>query len=156
MGGFNAYHCQRCPLVFELGGHAAFDGRRVTSDMKQVVCGACGTMHRLTERLGQPCEVAALAGPIRGTRTVIVHDVAGDPVETTEWATEDEWRPIGPHPGGIKDLAGFPCGHCGRAGRMVSLATLLYPGGFAPGVERQENCPVCGEALWLLSISDTI
>src|SRR5215207_6484142 len=124
MGGFNTYHCTRCPLVFEGGGHTAFDGRRVTSEMIQVVCAACGTMHQLTERPNLPCMVAALDGPVRGTRTVIVHDVAGDPVESSEWMTDDGWRFTGPHPGGIADLAGFPCGHCGRAGRMVSLAGL--------------------------------
>ncbi|HVK12392.1 MAG TPA: hypothetical protein VM597_26810 [Gemmataceae bacterium] len=156
MGGFNTYLCHRCPLVIELGGHTAYDRRRVASDMTQVICAACGTMHQLTEERGRPCQVTALPGPVRGTRTAVVGDVAGVPFETTVWATPDEWRPIGPHPGGVKDLAGFPCSHCGRAGRMVSLATLLYPGGCTPDAERQENCPVCGEALSLLAISDTI
>ena len=156
MGGSNTYLCERCPLVFELGGHTAFDGRRVISDMTQLVCGACGTMHQLTEKPGLPCEVSALAGPVRATRTVTVLDVGGAPVESMDWVTAGEWEAVGPHPGGIKDIAGFPCRHCGRAGRMVSLEMLNYPGGYVRGAERQEFCPVCGDPLFLLAISDTI
>ena len=98
MGGTNTYLCERCPLIIELGGHTSFNGRRVTFDMTQVVCAACGTMHRLTERR-VPVSGVRPPGPV-GRPAVTFLGVGGDPVETIEWAREDEWVPIGPHPAG--------------------------------------------------------
>jgi hypothetical protein len=151
MGGTNAYFCERCPLVIELGGHIA----EPHIEWVQVVCASCGTMHRLMEEHGS-CQVTALPGPVRATRMVTVRTAFGDEVETSEWVSETDWQVVGPHSDGIQSLSQFPCCHCGQIGRMVTLAQLLYPGGYTRGALPREDCPTCGRPLEFLAISDFI
>ena len=52
-GGTYLYRCDRCPLILELGGGTGWgDDGAIYLEEVQVACGACGTMHRLTERDG--------------------------------------------------------------------------------------------------------
>ena len=151
-GGTYLYRCDRCPLILELGGGVAWgDDGVVYLEEAQVACGACGTMHRLTERDGT-CRVTAFPGPVRAMRTVTVRDVCGDEVETSELAVEGELRAVGVIPGGIGALDGLPCGHCGEVGRMVTEAELRDPS----GRYREADCPVCGYPLEGFGVTDWI
>jgi hypothetical protein len=116
-----------------------------------VACGACGTMHRLTERDGA-CRVTAFPGPVRGMRMVTDRDVGGDAVETPELAVEGDPRAVGDLPGGLAALGRLACGHCGQVGRMLTAADLRAPG----GGYRQADCPVCGQPLVGFGVSDWI
>jgi hypothetical protein len=155
-GGTHVYCCDRCPLVLELGGHTAWgDDGTILLESIQVICASCGTMHRLIEQHGA-CGVTALPGPVRTLRTVTLRDVSGEEFESLEWASEADWRTGGQHAGGISAVARLPCSHCGQVGRMVTLAALLYPDGYAPGVPRREDCPVCGMPMQCIAITDSI
>jgi hypothetical protein len=109
-----------------------------------VACGACGTMHRLTEQ-GGACSVLAFPGPVRGMRAVTV----GDEIETEELAVDGEPREVGELPGGLAALGRLACGHCGQVGRMVTSADLRGPG----DRYRQADCPVCGGPLQGFGVS---
>ena len=151
-GGSYLYRCDRCPLVIEIGGGVAWDDRGVVYlEHRWVACGACGTMHRLTEQDGV-CRVVAYPGPVRGMREVTVRDVCGDPVQTSELAVDGEPREVGELPGGLAALDRLACGHCGQAGRMVTSADLRGPG----GKYREADCPVCGGPLEGFGVSDWI
>jgi hypothetical protein len=156
MGGTYVFSCERCPLILELGGHTAWDGDgTVLLDMIQVACASCGTMHRLTEQHGA-CQVTALPGPVRTPRIVTVRDISGHEFETFEWALEADWLPVGQHRGGIAAVDRLRCSHCGQNGRMVTEEGLLYPGGYAPGAPRREDCLVCGYPMRCLAVTDSI
>jgi hypothetical protein len=151
-GGTYLYRCDQCPLILELGGGIAWgDDGAVYLEEVQVACGACGTMHRLTERDGT-CRVTAFPGPVRGMRTVTVRDVCGDEVETSELAVEGDPRAVGDHPGGVAALGRLPCSHCGQVGRMVTVADLRDPF----GRYRQADCPVCGQPLDGFGVTDWV
>ena len=156
-GGTQAYRCDRCPLIVELGGGIAWDDEGVVySEMIQVACAACGTMHRLTEERGV-CTVTAMPGPVRDTRPFRYNDTTAETVESIVWATEDEWRPVGPHPGGLAALAQFPCSHCGEAGRMWTLEMLRDAIGYGnPNATPRVICLVCGGPAEGFSVSDWI
>ena len=156
-GGTQAYRCDRCPLIVELGGGVALDDDGVVhSEMTQVACAACGTMHRLTEERGV-CTVTAMPGPVRDTHPVPYHDATAYTAESIEWATEDEWRPVGPHPGGFAALDQLACSHCGEAGRMWTLGMLRDAIGYNnPNAPQREFCLVCGGTAEGFSISDWI
>jgi hypothetical protein len=151
-GGTYLYRCDRCPLVLEVGGYLSFDGGYAQS---QVVCGGCGTLHRLTERRGT-CEVSALPGPVRAMRTVPVRDAGGDEVETWVVAAEADWLVVGEHPGGIRALGRLACSHCRQVGRMVSNERLFYPNGYTPGAARREDCPVCGHPMECAGVTESL
>jgi hypothetical protein len=108
-------------------------------------------MHRLAERDGT-CRVAAFPGPARGMRRVTLPDGSGNTYETEELAVAGPLRAVGDLPGGIAALGRLSCGHCGRAGRMVTAAGLRGPG----GRYRQADCPVCGHPLDGFGLSDWI
>lgn len=151
-GGTYLYRCDRCPLLLELGGGVAWDDRgAVWLEEALVACGACGTMHRLTEQNGV-CQVSAFSGPVRAMRSVTVRDVGGDLVETSELAVEGDLRPLGEHPGGIAALGRLACGHCGQVGRMVTAAELRDPA----GRYRTAPCPVCGQPLEGFGVTDWV
>jgi hypothetical protein len=151
-GGTYLYRCDRCPLILELGGGTAWgDDGAVYLEEVLVACGACGTMHRLTERDGT-CRVTAFPGPVRAMRTVTVRDVCGDEVETSEWAVEGGLRAVGDHPGGIAALGRLPCSHCVQVGRMVTSADLRDPA----GRYRQADCPVCSQPLDGFGVTDWV
>src|SRR5262249_4569366 len=151
-GGTYVYGCDRCPLILELGGGTGWgDDGAIYLEEVQVACGACGTMHRLTERDGA-CRVTVFPGPVRGMRTVTVRDVCGDEVETSELAVEGEMRAVGDHPGGLAALDRLSCGLCGQVGRMVAAEDLRAPG----GGYRQADCPVCGHPLDGFGLTDWI
>lgn len=149
-GGTYTYRCDRCPLVVEVGGGVAWRANGVVYlEELWVACGACGTMHRLTEQAGV-CRVLAFPGPVRGMRAVTVRDVCGDAVETEEFAVEGDPREVGELPGGLAALGRLACGHCGQVGRMVTSADLRGPG----GRYREADCPVCGGPLEGFGVSD--
>ena len=151
-GGTYQYRCDRCPLIIELGGGSAWgDDGRVYQTEARVACGACGTMHRLTEENGTS-RVTAFPGPVRGMRAVTVRDVGGDEVQTEEFGVEGEVREVGDHPGGIAALGGLACGHCGQVGRMVTPAAMREP----DGRYRQPYCPVCGDPMDAFGVTDWI
>jgi hypothetical protein len=163
MSVMRGYLCERCPLAFEIGGYLAWEN----SDMReQAVCRACGTVHRLTERRGV-CEVTALPGPVRSVALVtrsaawyaarydetileLLAQAGGNvcprPGEAShyyEWPfTEDDWQPVGRHPGGIAALGQLACSRCGAAGQMQSLTLPPHPDGF--WVSFRDVCPLCG------------
>src|SRR5215212_7008556 len=119
-GGTYLYRCDRCPLVFEVGGGVAWDDHGVVYlEHLWVACGACGTMHRLTEQAGA-CRVLAFPGPVRGMRAVTVPDGSGGTYETEELAVEGEPREVGEVPDGLAALGRLACDHCGQVGRMVT------------------------------------
>ena len=133
------------------GGSPGGDDGAVYLEHLWVACGACGTMHRLTERDGV-CRVTAFPGPVRGMRAVTVRDVGGDEVETPELAVDGDLRAAGDLPGGIAALERLPCGHCGQVGRMVTSEQLRDPA----GRYRQADCPVCGQPLDGFGVTDWI
>jgi hypothetical protein len=151
-GGTYIYRCDRCPLVLEVGGYCSFDGDYAQS---QVVCAACGTLHRLTQERGA-CQVTALPGPVRAMQTVTVREVGGEEVETWVVAAEADWRLVGGHPGGITALSRLECSHCRQIGRMVSNEKLFYPDGYTPGAARREDCPVCGQPMDCIGVTDSL
>jgi hypothetical protein len=151
-GGTYLYRCDKCPLILELGGGTAWrDDGTVYLEELWVACGACGTMHRLTERDGT-CRVTVFPGPVREMRTVKVRDICGDEVETSELAVEGDPRAVGDLPGGIAALGRLVCGRCGQVGRMLTAADLRAPG----GGYRQADCPVCDHPLEGFGVSDWI
>lgn len=151
-GGTYLYRCDRCPLVIEVGGGVAWNGRGVVYlEHVWVACGACGTMHRLTEQAGA-CRVLAFPGPVRGMRAVTLPDGGGGVYDTEEFAVEGEPQDIGELPGGLAALARLACAHCGQVGRMVTAADLRAP----DGRYRQADCPVCGGPLEGFGLSDWI
>ena len=151
-GGTYLYRCDRCPLICEVGGGVAWgDDGKVTLEELWVACGACGTMHRLTERAGT-CRVFAFPGPVRRMRAVTVPDGSGNTYETEELAVEGEPRDVGELAGGIAALDGLSCGHCGQVGRMVTAADLRD----SAGRYREADCPVCGQPLEGFGLSDWI
>ena len=149
-GGTYMYRCDRCPLVLEVGGGVAWrsNGAVYLTEF-WVACGACGTMHRLTER-GGVCRVLAFPGPVRGMRAVTVPDGGGGEYETEEFAVDGDLRQLGEQPGGLAALDRLECGHCGASGRMVGSADLRAP----DGRYRQADCPVCGRRLEGFGVSD--
>jgi hypothetical protein len=151
-GGTYLYRCDQCPLIFEVGGGTTWgDGGVVYLEHLWVACGACGTMHRLTER-GGTCRVVAFPGPVRGMRALTLPDGSGNTYETEELAVEGGLRDVGDLAGGIAALGRLSCGHCGRVGRMVTAADLRDPA----GRYRQAGCPVCGQPLDGFGLSDWI
>lgn len=151
-GGTYLYRCDACPLVIEVGGGVAWDTNgAIVSEEQWVACGACGTMHRLTEQAGT-CRVTAFPGPVRGMRPVTVPDGVGGEVETTEFDVDGEMREVGELSGGLAALGRLACGHCGGVGRMVQCVDLRAPG----GGYREAPCPVCGEPLDGFGLSDWI
>jgi hypothetical protein len=151
-GGSYSYRCDACPLLIEVGGGVAWDDDgRVVSELLMVACGACGTMHRLTEQDGT-CRVSVFPGPVRGMKTVKRSNGLGDEYDSYEWDVDGEVRDVGELPGGLKALGRLACGHCGVAGRMVTSADLRAPG----GGYREAPCPVCGSTLDGFGLSDWI
>ena len=144
------YRCDRCPLIIEVGGGVAWraDGT-VYLEHLWVACGACGTMHRLTEHAGV-CRVVAFPGPVRGMRAVTVPDGGGGTYETEELAVEGDPRDIGELAGGLAALGRLACGHCGQVGRMVTSEDLRGP----DDRYRVADCPVCGRPLEGFGVSD--
>jgi hypothetical protein len=138
MGILRGYLCKRCPLAFEIGGFLFWDldGRR-----EQAVCRVCGTMHRLTEEENGICHVAALPGPVRSLPLVKKVDSTGYEYEDYEWPAENEWKPVGKHPGGIDSLGQLACARCDAAGKMQSLTLPSHPDGF--WLSFREVCPLC-------------
>jgi hypothetical protein len=145
-GGTRVYYCDNCPLVLELGGYSDEDRHVI-----QVVCAACGALHRFDAQDGT---VTALQEPLRATRTVTARDVSGEEIETCEWVPESGWQPTGRHSGGVDSP--FPCHHCGAAGRMISLQDLLYPDGSAVDDPRRVDCPLCQSAMECVAVTDSI
>lgn len=144
------YRCDACPLVIEVGGGVAWDTHgTVVMEELWVACGACGTMHRLTEQAGA-CRVAAFPGPVRGMKQVMRPDGFGGEYETSEFEVDGDMRDVGELPGGLAALDRLACGHCGQAGRMVTCADLRAPG----GGYRVAPCPVCGKPLEGFGVSD--
>ena len=149
-GGTYLYRCDRCPLIFEVGGGVAWDDHGVVYlEHLWVACGACGTMHRLTEQAGAG-RVLAFPGPVRGMRAVTVPDGSGGTYETEELAVEGEPREVGELPGGLAALGRLVCDHCGQVGRMVTSADLRGP----DDRYREADCPVCGGRLEGFGVSD--
>src|SRR3954452_21987380 len=103
-GGTYMYRCDACPLIIEVGGGVAWgDNGRVVSELLMVACGACGTMHRLTEQDGT-CRVSVFPGPVRGMKTVKRNNGLGDEYDSYEWDVDGEVRDVGELPGGLKAL----------------------------------------------------
>lgn len=151
-GGTYLYRCDACPLIFEVGGGVGWaDDGTVVSEELWAACGACGTMHRLTER-GGTCRVTAFPGPVRGMRAVTVPDGFGGEVETSEFAVDGEVRDVGELPGGLAALGRLACGHCAAVGRMVTSVTFRAPG----GGYREADCPVCDGPLDSFGLSDWV
>ena len=152
-GGWQSYHCVRCPLTLELGGSVSWD-EVVYSQTVQVACGACGTLHRVTEERGK-CHVTALAGPVRVARTETLRDVSGAERQVEFWVTEADWQPAGSFGGGIVAIAELPCRSCGQVAGMVTLDDLKLPfhAAMAGG---KEQCPVCRGPMECVGVSDAI
>jgi hypothetical protein len=155
-GAWQTYRCDRCPLILEFGESVCWDESGVVyTETVQVACAACGTMHRITEERGV-CRVTGLPGPVRAARVVTLRDLAGEEFESQEWVAESDWRPVGPHSGGIGAVNQLPCSHCGRVGRMLSHESFLYPGGYVAGAARREECPVCHGPMECIALTDAI
>ena len=153
-GGSEAYRCDVCPLILELGESAVWDEKQVViSEWNQVACGACGTLHRLHQERGE-CRVTALPGPIRSARTVTAREITGEEIKTMEWVTAADWQPVGPHAGGLNAVDTLACSHCGSVGRMLTYERFKYPEGHARGP--RTVCPVCSHPMECFSVSDWI
>jgi hypothetical protein len=153
-GGWQTYRCERCPLTIELGGSTWWDEAGVVySQTSQVACGACGTMHRITEERGES-RVTALPGPIRIAHAGTLRDGWGGEHPTTYWFTEADWQLVGPFVG-LAAVAELTCSHCGQAGRMVSLRDVKLPFQVAMA-GGQEKCPVCQGSMDCIGVSDAI
>ena len=149
-GGTYLYRCDRCPLIFEVGGGVAWNARGVVYlEQLWVACGACGTMHRLMEQAGV-CHVHAFPGPVRRMRAVTLPDGGGGMYETEEFAIEGEPRDIGELSGGLAALGRLACGHCGEVGWMLTADELRGP----DGRYREADCPMCGGPLEGFGVSD--
>jgi hypothetical protein len=153
-GGWETYRCDRCPLTIELGGSTWCEAGVVYSDTTQVACGACGTLHRVTEERGE-CRVTALPGPVRVARTEVLRDVSGEEHQVEYWVAEGDWQSVGPYAGGIAAVAGLPCSHCGRAAGMLTLGDVKLPFSVAMAGGR-EKCPVCRGPMECIGVSDAI
>jgi hypothetical protein len=155
-GGWQTYRCDRCPLIFELGGFTAWDEAGVVySETTQLACTSCGTMHRLSEENGV-CHGTALSGPVRTSRMVKIQDGWGKEFEHEEWFNEADWLSMGDHPGGKNAISQLACTYCHQVGQMVSLRDFLYPDGYQPNVSRREQCPICLGPMECIGISDAI
>jgi hypothetical protein len=136
-----AFVCDRCPLAFEVGGHSYWD---LTGCCQQVVCTACGTMHRLEEQRGE-CRVLALPGPIRRLPLVEKFDATGYKYEDYEWPyTPADWQLVG-HARDVNDFERLACSRCGQIGHLVSLEWPRNACGEWPIFGDQ--CPLCGGPL---------
>jgi hypothetical protein len=154
-GGWQTYRCDHCPLILELGGSTLWDERCVVySETVQVACAGCGTLHRITLQHGT-CEVTALPGPIRTTRTVTLRDISGEEFESLEWVLEADWQPGGEHPGGIAALDQLACRHCGQAGQMLTLESI-HAEPFVAGGNPREECPVCHGPMECFAVTDAV
>jgi hypothetical protein len=136
MGSVVAYTCDRCPLAFEVGEYAYWS---LTGRCVRVVCGGCGTMHRLESERGV-CRVLALPGPIRSLPLVMRPSGWGDGTQHQdyEWPfVESDWQEVWWFPTD-PELEQLTCGRCGVAGRLSSLEQVNARG---------EVCPVCDRRL---------
>ena len=148
-GGTYSYRCDACPLIIEVGGGVAWDDNgKVVSELLLVACGACGTMHRLTEQDGT-CRVSVFPGPVRGMKTVKRPDGFGGEYDSYEMDGDGEVRDVGDLPGGLKALGRLACG---QVGRMATTSDLRAP----DGRYREVDCPVCGNPLDSFGLSDWI
>ena len=154
-GGWESYHCVRCPLTLVLGGSTGWDEAwLVSTQTVQVACVACGTLHRVTEERGR-CQVTALDCPVRVARTETRCDVRGEERQSEFWVTEADWQPAGLFDGGIAAVAELPCRSCGQAAGMVTLEDLKLPFHVAiAGVK--EQCPVCRGPMECFQVIDAI
>lgn len=143
-----AFECDRCPLAFEIGSWVYWD---LTGNCQQVVCTACGTMHRLEEKHGR-CRVLALPGPIRQLLRVKKVDPSGHEYEDYEWPySPEDWQQVG-HASDINDFERLTCSHCGALGRLVSLEWPRGSNGLWPIFG--EQCPLCSGPLpWLYDMT---
>ena len=115
-GGTYLYRCDRCPLIIEVGGGVAWraDGT-VYLEHLWVACGACGTMHRLTEQAGV-CRVLAFPGPVRGMRAVTVPDGFGETSRRRSWRSRATRGTSANCPAGSRPWAGWRAATAGRSG----------------------------------------
>lgn len=143
-----AFVCERCPLAFEVGGYAYWD---LTGHCQQVVCMACGTMHRLEEQHGV-CRVLALPGPVRHLKRVKRVDPDGAEYEDYEWPwSKEDWQQVG-SARNANDFERVLCSRCGSVGKLVSLEWPRANNGEWPIFG--ERCPLCGGPLpWVYDMT---
>jgi hypothetical protein len=153
-GGWEAFRCDRCPLVIELGGSTCWDEAGVVfAETQQVACADCGAMHRLTVEHGNWQAFALEGGPLRVPRGITIMDFNGTPIEHEDWVRESDWRLLDQRPTCLKELI---CSFCNAVGRMLTYEEFLYPGGYFPGRQKTWLCPICGGPMPCFSVSDAI
>lgn len=136
MGWIVGYICECCPLAFEAGEHAYWSqpGERVS-----VVCGSCGTMHRLETERGV-CSVWALPAPVQSL-PLVTRDSAwgnGGQIEDYEWPfAASDWRIVTELTPGVA-WGSIACARCKVVGRLTTLEQIKAG---------NERCPVCSEPL---------
>ena len=156
-----AFLCTQCPLAFEIGDldHGAFSG-----SADQLICTACGVMHRLIFHEAQGChdmqtgtsELFALTNPIRELTTSMHDNGFGVQLENYVWPyTEKDWIKVAEFENrpalGILD-----CHQCEIPGRLVSRERPKNEFGRWPIFRDKDGelyCPICKGAIESLYVS---
>ena len=142
----NVYHCQRCPLAFQVGYNVFWD---LTGGWAWYVCLHCGTMHRIDHLKNGLDQLYALDGPIRAmTEEIFTMPDQEEIRQLRLWIDLESWQLIKSLPAGTTAIGEkyilpkrieavaldqISCAHCGQLG------------GLKGGIEERfgEICPLC-------------
>ena len=146
-----AFFCENCPLAFEIGGFIHWDHSGCTD---QLVCMACGVMHRIKFHEDPDChdlqrgtsELFALPSPLRRRDKVTRSNGFGGQYEDYRLPyTEDDWIKVGVFEN-RQPLDSLTCHHCQAQGKLVSHDKPENEFGLWPVFKNEHGelyCPVC-------------
>ena len=146
-----AFLCKQCPLAFEIGGFVHWD---LTGSTDQMVCTACGVMHRLVFHKARgyhdmqtgTSELFALPRPIRQLDKAKHDNGFGQEIEDYKWSyTEDEWIKVAEFEN-RPALDSLSCHHCHTAGKLASREKPENEFGKWPvfcDKNGELHCPLC-------------
>lgn len=146
-----AFLCKQCPLAFEIGGFVHWD---LTGTTNQMVCMACGVMHRLIfhealdghETSTGTSELYALPSPIRQIKKTSRDIGDGQQIPDYEWPyTKNDWVKVAEFEN-RQSFEALTCHHCQTPGRLVSRTRPQNEFGRWPAFRDANGkfyCPIC-------------